>query len=245
MVKQADRLVKSPGRQPKDDALLCETSRQSPSISVAQSPCRAVDFEVRPGEVHALMGENGAGKSTLMKILHGVYHPDSGEVRIGGQAVRLQSPRDAERRGIAMIPQELDLFPYLSIAENLYIGRQGPRANYGGISIWQKMNASAAKELARLGVQFDVTQDLHHLSAANAQLVAISRALFWSAQVVIMDEPTAALTHQEAERLFRIIRELTTRGSAGGCTTLIGSKRYLPSRIESPCYETGNESAPA
>jgi rhamnose transport system ATP-binding protein len=210
LVKQADRLVKWPGRQPKDDAQLCELTAVTKHFGGTVA-CRAVDFEVRPGEVHALMGENGAGKSTLMKILHGVYHPDSGEVRIGGQAVRLQSPRDAERRGIAMIPQELDLFPYLSIAENLYIGRPRPRANWGAFD-WQKMNASAAKGLARLGVQFDVTQNLHHLSAANAQLVAISRALFWSAQVVIMDEPTAALTHQEAGRLFRIIRELTTRG---------------------------------
>ena len=157
------------------------------------------------------MGENGAGKSTLMKILHGVYHPDGGEVRIGGEPVSLQSPRDAERRGIAMIPQELDLFPYLSIAENLYIGRPRPRTKWGAFD-WQKMNSSAAEGLARLGVQFDVAEDLRHLSAANAQLVAISRALFWSARVVIMDEPTAALTHQEAERLFRIIRELKTRG---------------------------------
>jgi rhamnose transport system ATP-binding protein len=173
--------------------------------------CRAVDFEVQPGEVHALVGENGAGKSTLMKILHGVHLPDVGEVRIAGQAVRLQSPRDAERLGIAMIPQELDLFPYLSVAENLYIGRPRPRVKWGGFD-WQKINVSSIEGLKRLNVRFDVAGDLRHLSAANSQLVAIARALFWSAQVVIMDEPTAALTEQEAERLFTIIRELRKKG---------------------------------
>jgi rhamnose transport system ATP-binding protein len=173
--------------------------------------CQAVDFDVQPGEVHALVGENGAGKSTLMKILHGVHQPDAGEVRIAGQSVRLQSPRDAERLGIAMIPQELDLFPYLSVAENLYIGRPRPRVKWGGFD-WQKMNVSSIEGLKRLNVRFDVAGDLRHLSAANSQLVAIARALFWSAQVVIMDEPTAALTEQEAERLFTIIRELRKRG---------------------------------
>jgi rhamnose transport system ATP-binding protein len=209
LVRQADRLVKRPLWQPKDGAPLCELVAVTKQFGGTVA-CRAVDFEVRPGEVHALIGENGAGKSTLMKILHGVYRPDGGEVRIGGEAVCLPSPRDAERRGIAMIPQELDLFPYLSIAENLYIGRPRPRTNWGAFD-WPKMNASAAEGLARLGVRFDVTRDLRHLSAANVQLVAISRALFWSAQIVIMDEPTAALTQQEAERLFRIIRELKMR----------------------------------
>jgi ABC-type sugar transport system ATPase subunit/ribose/xylose/arabinose/galactoside ABC-type transport system permease subunit len=157
------------------------------------------------------MGENGAGKSTLMKILHGVYVPDSGEVRIAGEPVRLQSPREAERRGVVMIPQELDLFPYLSVAENLYIGRPRPRAGWGGFD-WGKMNALAAEGLTRLGVRLDAAGDLRHLSAANSQLVAISRALFWKAQVVIMDEPTAALTEQEAVRLGAVIRELKSRG---------------------------------
>lgn len=174
--------------------------------------CQAVDFDVQPGEVHALVGENVAGKSTLMKILHGVHQPDAGEVRIAGQSVRLQSPRDAERLGIAMIPQELDLFPYLSVAENLYIGRPRPRVKWGGFD-WQKMNVSSIEGLNRLNVRFDVAGDLRHLSAANSQLVAVARALFWSAQVVIMDEPTAALTEQEAERLFTIIRELRKRGA--------------------------------
>src|SRR5262249_39230499 len=104
--------------------------------------CQSVEFDVRPGEVHALVGENGAGKSTLMKILHGLYQPDSGEVRVAGEAVRFKSPRDAERHGIAMIPQELDLFPYLSIAENLYLGRPRPRTAWGGFD-WQQINASA------------------------------------------------------------------------------------------------------
>jgi rhamnose transport system ATP-binding protein len=206
----AEPLTKTVNRLPKDGGPLCELVSVTKKFGGTVA-CGAVDFVVRPGEVHALMGENGAGKSTLMKILHGVYAPDGGEVKIGGEPVRLQSPRDAERCGIAMIPQELDLFPYLSITENLYIGRPRPRAKWGGFD-WQKMNASAAEGLKRLGVQFDVAGDLRHLSAANSQLVAISRALFWSAQVVIMDEPTAALTQQEAERLFTIIRDLKTRG---------------------------------
>ena len=151
-------MVKRPSVHPGNDSLLCELAAVTKQFGGTVA-CRAIDFEVRPGEVHALMGENGAGKSTLMKILHGVYRPDDGEVRIGGEPVSLQSPRDAERRGIAMIPQELDLFPYLSIAENLYIGRPRPRTKSGTFA-WQKMNSSAAEVLARLGVQFDVVEDL-------------------------------------------------------------------------------------
>ena len=203
-------LTKGVNHLAKEGGLLCELASVTKRFGGTVA-CQTVDLELRPGEVHALMGENGAGKSTLMKMLHGVYPPDEGEVKIDGEPVRLPSPRDAERRGIAMIPQELDLFPYLSIAENLYIGRPRPRTRWGGFD-WQKMNASASEGLQRLGVQFDVTGDLRHLSAANAQLVAISRALFWKAQVVIMDEPTAALTQQEAERLFAIIRDLKARG---------------------------------
>ena len=196
-------------RQLKNDEPLCELLSVTKQFG-GTIACRTVDFDIRPGEVHALAGENGAGKSTLMKILQGVYQPDSGEVRIRGESVRLQSPRDAERRGIVMIPQELDLFPHLSIAENLYIGRPRPRARWGGFD-WKQMNMSAVGELDRLGVRFNVKGELRHLSAANAQLVAISRALFWNAQIVIMDEPTAALTQQEVARLFTIIRELKTR----------------------------------
>jgi ABC-type sugar transport system ATPase subunit len=239
LVAQDDPLVMRFGCQPKHGAPLCELAAVTKQFG-GTAACRAIDFEVRPGEVHALMGENGAGKSTLMKILHGVYRPDGGEVRIGGEPVSLQSPRDAERRGIAMIPQELDLFPYLSIAENLYIGRARPRTKWGTFD-WQKMKSSAAEGLARLGVQFDVAGDLRHLSAANAQLVAISRALFWSAQVVIMDEPTAALTHQEAERLFKVIRELKTRGDGQrahtGLTRELDTNKLIQLMVGRPLEE--------
>jgi ABC-type sugar transport system ATPase subunit len=133
LVKHADRLVKRLYLQPKDDALLCELAAVTKQFGGTVA-CRAIDFEVRPGEVHALLGENGAGKSTLMKILHGVYHPDGGEVRIGGEPVSLQSPRDAERRGIAMIPT---FFPTCQLRRTFTSAGRG-RGRSGEHSIGKK-----------------------------------------------------------------------------------------------------------
>ena len=170
-----------------------------------------VDFELRPGEVHALVGENGAGKSTLMKIVDGLYEPDEGSLEVHGEPASFSSPRDAEEAGIAMIPQELDLFPELSIAENLFVGRKRPRTRWGGLD-WSTMQQEARRRLDALGVELDVTAPVKGLSAANGQIVAIARALVGDARAVVMDEPTSSLTDREARQLFRIIDDLTSEG---------------------------------
>ncbi|HEX7170235.1 MAG TPA: sugar ABC transporter ATP-binding protein [Rubrobacter sp.] len=170
-----------------------------------------VAFDLRPGEVHALVGENGAGKSTLMKIVDGLYGPDEGSVEVGGQAASFSSPRDAEAAGIAMIPQELDLFPELSVAENLFVGRKRPRTGWGGLD-WDAMRGEARKRLEALGVSLDATSAVKQLSAAEQQIVAIARALVGEARAVIMDEPTSSLTGREARQLFGIIEDLTADG---------------------------------
>jgi ABC-type sugar transport system ATPase subunit len=170
-----------------------------------------VDFDLRPGEVHALVGENGAGKSTLMKIVHGLYTPDEGTLEVSGEAVEFSSPRDAEAAGIAMIPQELDLFPELSVTENLFVGRHRPRTRWGTLDR-AAMRAAARERLRSLGVDLDVTTTVKGLSAANQQIVAIARALVGEAKAVVMDEPTASLTEREVQQLFRIISDLTSGG---------------------------------
>lgn len=173
--------------------------------------CRHIELELFAGEVLALTGENGAGKSTTVKCLVGLLPPSEGHVEIEGQAVELKSPRDGEARGIALIPQELDLFPELSIVENLFVGRDRPRTWWGGFD-WARMRREASKILRSLGVEFDVSAPVKSLSAANAKLVEIARALIRNARVVVMDEPTAALSDREVERLFSVIRDLKGRG---------------------------------
>jgi ABC-type sugar transport system ATPase subunit len=172
---------------------------------------KGVDFDLRRGEVHALVGENGAGKSTLMKIVDGLYTPDEGRLEVGGKTAEFSSPRDAEESGIAMIPQELDLFLELSVAENLFVGRRLPRTRWGGLG-WTAMREAAREKFETLGVDFDVTIPVKHLSAANRQIVAIARALLREARAVVMDEPTASLADRETRRLFGIISDLTASG---------------------------------
>jgi rhamnose transport system ATP-binding protein len=170
-----------------------------------------VAFDLRPGEVHALVGENGAGKSTLMKMVDGLYGPDEGTLEVGGEAASFTSPREAEAAGIAMIPQELDLFPELSVAENLFVGRKRPRTGWGGLD-WETMRGEARKRLDDLGVGLDATSAVKRLSVAEQQIVAIARALVGEAQAVIMDEPTSSLTERETRQLFGIIEDLTAEG---------------------------------
>ncbi|MDR6937512.1 MULTISPECIES: sugar ABC transporter ATP-binding protein [unclassified Luteibacter] len=170
-----------------------------------------VDFELLPGEVHALMGENGAGKSTLMKILTGIYAPDSGTVEVDGKAVSITTPADAEKYGIAIIHQELNLIPALSIADNLFLGREIQRF---GLLDHRAMTKRALEWLARVGMErLDPTTKIERLSVGQQQMVEIARALGQNARVLIMDEPTAALTEHETNVLFKLIRDLRDQGT--------------------------------
>jgi rhamnose transport system ATP-binding protein len=168
--------------------------------------------ELRAGEVHALLGENGAGKSTLVKILAGVYQPDAGVIRVAGREVPLHGPAAARQAGIAVIYQEPMLFPDLTVAENIYVGRQpvraGRRVDRGA------MSREATAIFSRLGVLLDPGRLARGLSVADQQLVEIAKALSLSARVLIMDEPTAALTDVEVERLFTVISTLRREGTA-------------------------------
>ncbi len=169
-----------------------------------------VSFDVRSGEVHALLGENGAGKSTLIKIASGVYQPDGGEIVVGGKAVRFGSPRDAQVHGIATIYQELLLYPELSVAENIFMGH-APRTRLGAVN-WPEMRRKAEELLASLNIHdLDVTTKVGRLTVGNRQRVEIAKALSMNARVLIMDEPTAAITEADVERLFEIIRLLKGR----------------------------------
>jgi rhamnose transport system ATP-binding protein len=172
---------------------------------------KGVSFDVRGGEVHALLGENGAGKSTLIKVMSGVYAPDAGTISVDGQAVTLDGPHAARARGIATIYQELLLFPELSVAENIFAGH-APRARLGGLD-WRAMRAQAQKLLQSLDIHDLHVDDLvGTLSVGNRQRVEILRALSQDARVLIMDEPTAALGEHDVRRLFEIVRTLRSRG---------------------------------
>jgi ABC-type sugar transport system ATPase subunit len=170
-----------------------------------------INFDVRAGEVHALLGENGAGKSTLIKIMSGVHHADSGTMSLDGNPKTFASPQEAQANGIATIYQELLLFPELTVAENIFMGH-APKKRFGAID-WRKMRERARELLASLDIH-----DLHPgalvgaLSVGNRQRVEIAKALSHNARVLIMDEPTAALTEHDVERLFRIVRLLRERG---------------------------------
>ncbi len=168
-----------------------------------------VDFELRRGEVHVLLGENGAGKSTLIKILCGAYQPDSGEIRLHGKPIRIESPYDGQMQGIAVVYQELNLIPLLSVAENIFLGRQPMR---GQLIDWNKMNADATKLLAELHVDIDPRVQIRTLGVAQQQMVEITKALSLNASIIVMDEPTAALTEREIDELFHTIRMLKERG---------------------------------
>jgi rhamnose transport system ATP-binding protein len=172
-----------------------------------------VSFDARAGEAHALIGENGAGKSTLIKIMSGVYRPDKGSILVEGRETRLATPDDARRAGIATIYQELLLFPELSVAENIFLGH-APKAGFGRIDL-RAMRERAEALLASLDID-DLPTDatVGALSVGNRQRVEILRALSYDARILIMDEPTAALTEADVTRLFDIVRRLKARGVA-------------------------------
>ncbi len=172
-----------------------------------------VSLEVRAGEVHALTGENGAGKSTLMKVLAGLHAPDSGEVRLSGRKLELGSAPAALKAGVAMIYQELLPFRDLTVAENIFMGRE-PASRLLGWVDKAAMRREAGELLARLGVELSPTRKMKELRVAEMQTVEIAKALARRAEVIIMDEPTSALSQREAEGLFRIIGGLRERGAA-------------------------------
>lgn len=164
----------------------------------------AVDFDLRQGEIHALVGENGAGKSTMMRILAGIYTGYEGEYLLNGKPVHLQSPRDALSRGIGMIHQELSVMPELSVAENLFLGRQ--LTTTLGLLDWRKMNRIAQEELAKIGFDhINVRDPMGNYSLGTQQVVEVLRVILSGAQVLIMDEPTTALSPPEVERLIQLI----------------------------------------
>ena len=170
-----------------------------------------VQFELMAGEVHALMGENGAGKSTLMKILAGVYTRDSGEILVGGEPAEFLSPRDAQAAGVGIIHQELQLMNHLTVAQNIFIGRE-PRGRLGLFLDEDKLNIAAREILSRMHVNLDPRAMVGELTVASQQMVEIAKALSFDSRVLIMDEPTSALNDAEIAELFRIIRELKGRG---------------------------------
>ncbi|MDQ2966529.1 MAG: sugar ABC transporter ATP-binding protein, partial [Chloroflexota bacterium] len=168
-------------------------------------------FELRPGEVHALVGENGAGKSTLMKLLAGIYQPDAGRIRFRGEDVTIPNPRAAQELGISIIHQELNLMPHLTVAQNIFIGRE-PRARLPFVLDDRALNARAGALFESLHLRMDPRRRVGDLAVAEQQMVEIAKALSFNAAVLIMDEPTAALTDTEIAELFRIIRQLRENG---------------------------------
>jgi len=167
-------------------------------------------FRLRRGTVHALMGENGAGKSTLMKILAGIYTPDQGEVALRGVPIRLLSPLDALENGIAMIHQELNLMPFMTVAENIWIRRE-PTNRFGFVD-HKEMHRMTSELFERLKIDLDPEVEVRHLSVASRQMVEIAKAVSYESDVLIMDEPTSALTETEVGHLFAIIRDLRAHG---------------------------------
>ena len=166
-----------------------------------------VDFTLRKGEIHALMGENGAGKSTLIKVLTGVYGKDEGEIRVDGRPVSIHSPQDAQKSGISTVYQEITLCPNLTVAENMFIGR-----SEGALVHWKQMEARTGELLDSLGIPARPKQQLGSCSIAVQQMVAIARAVDAQCKVLILDEPTSSLDDKEVEMLFRLMRDLKSRG---------------------------------
>lgn len=166
-----------------------------------------VDFTLRKGEIHALMGENGAGKSTLVKVMTGVYEKDEGRILVDGKVVQFKSPQEAQKNGIGTVYQEITLCPNLTVAENLYIAR----GSYSFVQ-WRRMNENATKLLASLGIPARPTQELSSCSLAVQQMIAIARAIDMECKILVLDEPTSSLDTDEVHTLFELMRELKSRG---------------------------------
>ena len=183
-------------------------SKQFPGVRALDG----VDFKLFGGEVHALMGENGAGKSTLINIISGLLHPTSGQIFLAGQEVTFSNAIQAQRAGISTITQEFNLVPQLTVAENIFLGRE-PKRRIGLLN-WPEINRRASKVLNELGLNVPLSQRVSYLSVGDRQLVEIAKALSMDFRIIMMDEPTAALNATEAARLFQIIERLKQRGIA-------------------------------
>jgi ribose transport system ATP-binding protein len=183
-----------------------DVSKRFPGVKALDK----VSFDLRKGEVHALVGENGAGKSTLMKILSGVYQADEGTIRFKGKEVSFSDVTQASKAGIGIIYQELNLIPHLSVAANIFIGRE-PMTRFGTLDE-KKMNADAVAALGRLNIRIDPTIKLNKLPISKQQMVEIAKALSINSEVLIMDEPTSALTESEIDELFAVIHTLRDSG---------------------------------
>lgn len=168
-----------------------------------------VQFDLKPGEIHALMGENGAGKSTFIKVITGVHQAEEGEMFLGGEKVRFKNTKDAQKAGIAAIYQHVTAYPHLTVAENIFMGHH--KKKFGMVQ-WNWMYAEADKYLAELNADFSSRTIMGNLSVAQQQMVEIAKALSMNARILIMDEPTAALTKRESEELYRITRKLRDEG---------------------------------
>ncbi|MFI5340830.1 MAG: sugar ABC transporter ATP-binding protein [Candidatus Methylomirabilales bacterium] len=183
-------------------------SKQFPGVKALDD----VSFDLRRGEVHMLVGENGAGKSTLIKILAGAHRHDAGRITINGQLADIQNPAQALARGVSVIYQEFNLVPFLSVAQNIFLGREPRHPKIPGLIDHARMNAESQTLLESLGVDIDPRATVHHLGVAQQQMVEVAKALSVNAQIVVMDEPTSALTTREIGQLFAAIRRLTARG---------------------------------
>ena len=178
----------------------------------ANSVLRGVDFDIKSGEVHALMGENGAGKSTLMNILTGLHKADAGEIMVDGKQQQFTNPKEAEEYGISFIHQEMNTWPDMTVLENLFIGKE-PTNRFGLIQT-KKMKEQANKIFQDLGINIALQTDVRELSVGQQQMIEIAKSLMTNAKVIVMDEPTAALTEREIDTLFKLIHTLTEKGVA-------------------------------
>ncbi len=205
---QAFKTIGEAGVAPKADYLLevDNVRKEFPGVVALDN----VNLRVRPGTVHALMGENGAGKSTLMKIIAGVYQPDTGEIRLKGNRIEIKTPLDALEAGIAMIHQELNLMPFMTVAENIWIRREP--LNAFRLVNHRELNRRTADLFKRLNIDVDPASEVRDHSVATRQMIEIAKAVSYESDILIMDEPTSALTDREVDHLFRIIAGLKAQG---------------------------------
>lgn len=172
-----------------------------------------VHFQLKKGEIHALMGENGAGKSTFIKVITGVHKADGGSMFLDGREVNFKNPKEAQAAGIAAIYQHVTAYPHLSVTENIFMGHEKVQKGTGRI-LWKQMHAEANELLRELSADFDATTEMGTLSVAQQQMVEIAKALSMKARIIIMDEPTAALTKRESEELYKITEKLREEGAS-------------------------------